>query len=45
MRRSALLDTLTLLIAIAAEPHDADARQLLLAIAHDAKDLAEDVAL
>jgi hypothetical protein len=45
VRRNALLETLTLLVDIVSEAHDADARQLLLAIAHDAKDLAEDLAL
>jgi hypothetical protein len=45
VRRSALLDTLNLLLDLASEVHDADGRQLLLAIARDAKAAAEEVAL
>jgi hypothetical protein len=44
VQRSALIDRLVLLLDVASEGHDADARQLLIAIAHDAKELAEEVA-
>jgi hypothetical protein len=45
VQRSDLLDTLTLLADVAVEAHDVDGRQLLLALAWDAKAAAERVSL
>jgi hypothetical protein len=45
VRRSALLDTLTLLVDVASEARDADALTLLVAIAQDAMRAAQEVAL
>jgi hypothetical protein len=44
-RRSALLDTLTILVDAASEAHDADGRQLVLSLAQDALYAAQEVAL
>jgi hypothetical protein len=45
VRRSALLDVLTILLDVASEARDADGCQLLVALARDAKAAAEEVAL